>query len=58
MVDDPLKMDVIDRLKPFSVQDKKFNSTDVQLIISKWQILFEQQRRFDFDNREFLSDDE
>ena len=58
MVDDRLKMDAIDRLKPFSVQYKKFNSTDVQLIISKWQILFEQQRRFDFDNREFLSDDE
>jgi hypothetical protein len=58
MVDDRLKMDVIDKLKPFSVQYKKFNSTDVQLIISKWQMLFEQQRRFDFDNREFLSDDD
>ena len=58
MVDDRLKMDAMDTLRPFSVQDKQFNSTDIQLIISKWQMLFEQQRRFDFDNREVLSDDE
>jgi len=58
IVDDKLTMEAIDRLAPSSIQYRKFSSTDLQLMISKWQILFEQQKHFNFDNSQSLSDDE
>ena len=58
MVDHRLKEDAIDNIAPFSIRNKQFNSTDVQLMINKSQMLFEQQKRFDFDNPISLSDDE
>ena len=45
-------------LAPSLIQYRKFTSNDVQLLITKWQILFERQKRLDFDNSEALSDDE
>jgi hypothetical protein len=51
-------MEAIDRLAPSSIQYRNFSSTDVQLMISKWQMLFEQQKHFNFDNSQSLSDDE
>ncbi|CAF3293834.1 unnamed protein product [Rotaria socialis] len=56
--DDRLTKNAIDKVAPFSIQSKRFSSSDVQLLISRWQILFEQQKRFDFDNPLSLSDDE
>ena len=51
-------MEAIDKIAPSSIEYKKFNSTDVQLMINRWQTLFEQKRHFDFDNPQCLSDDE
>ncbi|CAF3376716.1 unnamed protein product [Rotaria socialis] len=56
--DDRLTKNAVDKVGPFSIQSKRFSSSDVQLLISRWQILFEQQKRFDFDNPLSLSDDE
>ena len=53
-----LTTDAIDRIAPLSIQSKKFDSNDVLLLISQCQMLFEQQRRFDFDNYRSLSDEE
>ncbi|CAF5206645.1 unnamed protein product, partial [Rotaria magnacalcarata] len=56
--DDRLTKNAIDKVAPFSIKSKQFGSSDVQSLISGWQILFEQQKRFDFDNPLSLSDDE
>ncbi len=56
VVDHRLKKDAIDKIAPFSIQNKQLSSTDVQLMINKWQMLFEQQKRFDYDNPLSLSD--
>ena len=58
MVDHRLKENAIDNIAPFPIRNKRFNSTDVQLMINKSQMLFEQQKRFDFDNPISLSVDE
>ena len=51
-------MEAIDTIAPSSVQYKRFTSSDIQLLINKWQIIFEKQKRLDFDNPQALSDDE
>ena len=51
-------MEAIDTIAPSSIQYKKVTSSDIQLLINKWQIIFEKQKRLDFDNPQSLSDDE
>jgi hypothetical protein len=51
-------MIAIDRIAPSLIQHKKLTSNDVQLLITKWQMLFQKQKRLDFDNPQSLSDDE
>lgn len=57
-VDRRLTSDAIDRIAPLTVQYKQFNSSDVQLIINTWQMFFQQQRRFNFDDDRSLSENE
>ena len=58
MIDPRLKIDAIDKIAPFSIRNKQFNSTDVQLTINKLQMSFEQQKHFDFVNPVSLTADE
>ena len=58
MVDHRLEKNAIDKIAPFSIRNIQFNSTDVQLMINKSQMPFEQRKRFDFDSPASLSDDE
>lgn len=51
-------MAAVDSVVPSSVQYKKFTSVDVQILISKWQIIFQKQKRLDFDDSHSLSDEE
>lgn len=57
-VDRRLTADAVDQITPLTILYKEFNSSDVQLIISKWQMFFQQQRRFDFDDDRSLSESE
>lgn len=50
--------DAIDRIAPISVQYKEFDSNDVQLLINTWQMFFQQQKRFDFDDDRSMTDDD
>lgn len=58
MVDRLLTSDAIDRIKPLTIQYKEFDSNDVQLIFNKWQMFFQQLRRFNFDDQRSLTDTE
>ena len=49
-------MAAIDRIAPSSIQHKKLYSSNIQLLISRWQIIFKRQKRLDFDSFEALSD--
>ncbi|CAF3126185.1 unnamed protein product [Rotaria sp. Silwood2] len=51
-------MSAIDSIKPSSIQYKKLDSGDVQLLISKCQLFFHMRKRLDFTNTLSLSDDE
>ena len=51
-------MEAVDTLAPSLIEYKKFTSNDIQLLINKWQIIFEKQKRLDFENSISLSDDE
>lgn len=51
-------MSAIDGIKPSSIQHKKLNAGDVQLLISKSQLFFQMHKRLDFDNSLSLSDDD
>ena len=53
-----LASDAIDRIVPLSVQYKEFDSNDVQVKISTWQMFFQEQKRFDFDDDRSMRDDE
>ena len=53
-----LSTTAIERVEQSSIQYKKLTSNDVQVLINKWQILFERQKRLDFDNSQSLTDDE
>ena len=53
-----LKSEAIDQIAPFSIRMQKINAGDIQLLLSKWQMLYENQKRFDFDNSQTMSDDE
>ncbi|CAF5013088.1 unnamed protein product, partial [Rotaria sp. Silwood1] len=58
LVNGQLSMVAIDMISPSTIQYKKLSSNDVQLLINRLQIIFEKQKRLDFDNMESLSDDE
>ena len=58
MINHRLKTKAANSLAASSVQYKKFNSNGIQLLINKGQLLYERQKRLDFDNSEALSDDE
>ena len=53
-----LTMSAIDSIKPSSIQYKKLDSDDVQLLISKCKLFFQMRKRLDFDNTLSLSDDD
>ncbi|CAF0935192.1 unnamed protein product [Didymodactylos carnosus] len=52
------KSEAMDKIAPYSIQMKKLNAVDVQLLLSKWQMLYKNKKRFDFDNSQSMSDDE
>ncbi|CAF0913279.1 unnamed protein product [Rotaria sordida] len=59
LINHRLKKEAIDEIKPLSIREEELNSSDVQLLLSKSQILFENQnRRFNFDDLRGLTDDE
>jgi len=58
MLNRRLTMAAIDKIAPSSIRYEKLGSDDIQLLITKWQMLFERQKRLDFDNAQSLSDDE
>ena len=58
MTNQRLKRAAINSIAPSSIECKKFSSNDIQLLISRWQALFERQKRLDFDNSEVFSGDE
>ncbi|CAF3993731.1 unnamed protein product [Rotaria sp. Silwood1] len=58
LVNGQLSLVAIDMISPSTIQYKKLSSNDVQLLINRLQIIFEKQKRLDFDNMESLSDDE
>ena len=54
-----LNHDAIDQIKPVSIRQQELNSSDVQLLLNKSQILLQNQnKRFNFDDLRDLSDDE
>ena len=57
-VNNQLKTDAIDMIKPSSVQGMRFTAGDVQLLIGGWQMIFQQQKRFNFDSIGYLSEDD
>ena len=57
-IDHRLKPITIGQVAPFSIRMQKLNADDIQLLLSKWQILYENQKRFDFDNSQAMSDDD
>ena len=57
-VNNQLKGDANDIIKPSSVQDMYFTAGDVRLLIDGWQMIFQQQKRFDFDSLGYLSEDD
>jgi hypothetical protein len=48
--------EAIDQIAPFSVQIKKLNASDIQLLLNKWQIIYQEKKRLDFDNSYSMSD--
>jgi hypothetical protein len=58
MINGRLTMAAIEKVAPSLIQYKKFTSSGVQLLITKWQMMFEKQKRLDFDNAQSLTDDE
>ena len=58
MSEGQLTTDAIDRIGPLSIQHKKFNSSDVLVMINQWQMVFRRQKRLDFDDFRSLSDEE
>jgi hypothetical protein len=53
-----LTMEAIDRVAPYSVQQHQLDASDVQLLLTKAQMLYEQKKRFDFDHPSSVSDHE
>ena len=53
-----LTSDAIDRIAPLSVQYKEFDSNNVQVMIDTWQMFFQEQKRFNFDDDRSMTDDE
>jgi hypothetical protein len=52
------KSEATDKIAPYSIEMKKLNAADVQLLLSKWQMLYEYKKRLDFDNSQSMSDNE
>ncbi|CAF3386727.1 unnamed protein product [Rotaria socialis] len=54
-----LSKEAVDQIKPFSMRYQELSSSDVQLLLSKAQNLFENgKKRFNFDDPRDLNDDE
>ena len=54
-----LSTEAVDVIKPFAIRHQELNSSDIHAILSKFQQLFEnEKRRFNFDDPRGLTDDE
>ena len=58
MTNQRFKSKAIDKIAPCFVQMKKLNAGDIQLLLSKWQMLYQDKKRLDFDNSHSMSDNE
>jgi hypothetical protein len=59
LIDRQLKRAALDQIKSFFIRQQELDSSDVHLMLSKSQKLFENEKtRFSFDNPRDLSDDE
>ncbi|CAF4568929.1 unnamed protein product [Rotaria socialis] len=59
LINNLLSKDAVDQIKPFSIRYQELSSSDVQLLLSKAQTLFENgKKRFSFDDPRDLNDDE
>ena len=59
LINRQLTTDAMNQIKPFSIRQQELNSSDVQLLLSKAQMLFENgNKRFNFDDTRDLTDDE
>ena len=53
-----LTVDASEQIRPSVVQVIQLSAGDMQLLIQQWQICFQQQKRFNFDDPRSVSDDE
>ncbi|CAF1405012.1 unnamed protein product [Rotaria magnacalcarata] len=58
ITDRRLTIAAINYLSPSTIQYKQFSSADVQLLLSKWQHVFQKRKHLDFDDPLLLSDDD
>jgi hypothetical protein len=59
LINRQLTTDAMNQIKPLSIRQQELNSSDVQLLLSKAQMLFENgNKRFNFDDTRDLTDDE
>jgi hypothetical protein len=59
LINHQLTTEAINEIKPLSIREQELNSSDVQLLVSKSQKLFENEnKRFNFDDPRDLTDDE
>lgn len=59
LINRQLTTEAINEIKPLSIREQELNSSDVQLLLSKSQKLFENEnKRFNFDDPRDLTDDE
>ncbi|CAF4373861.1 unnamed protein product [Rotaria magnacalcarata] len=59
LINNLLSKEAVDQIKPFSIRYQELSSSDVQLLLSKDQTLFENgKKRFSFDDLRDLNDDE
>ena len=58
LIEDRFKSEAIDQIAPSSVQIKRLNADDIQLLLNKWQIIYREKKRLDFDTSYSMSDKE
>ncbi|CAF2182253.1 unnamed protein product [Rotaria magnacalcarata] len=59
LINNLLSKEAVDQIKPFSIRYQELSSSDVQLLLSKAQTLFENgKKRFSLDDPRDLNDDE
>ena len=53
-----IKLEAIDQITPSTIQFRELNSSDVQILLGRSQMVHQNmQRRFDFDNHQNLLQD-